>query len=121
MTSTVLYAEVGIDCGCTTALVGAPITPTVGYAEVGGTDCGCTTALVSTSTPPTVSFAEVDAGCGCIAALVNASTASAVTFAKAALFCILLTARWVLAPRAHDKKHKSKIITFSLYRSLFNL
>ena len=92
------------------------------YAEVGGAFCACSAALVNASTPPTVGYAEVGGAlCGCIAALVNASTASAVTFAKAALFCILLTARWVLAPTDHGKKHKSNMISLSLYRSLFNL
>jgi hypothetical protein len=72
------------------------------------------------------------------------------SYAKAAFFCILLTARWVLAPSGlstmhhtkatlfytlltarwvfaptmhHAKKHKSNIISLSLslYRSLFNL
>ena len=83
--------------------------------ESGDALCGYTTALVGTSLASTVLYAQIGGtGRTAQAAIAGTPLASTMSFAEAALFCILLTARWVLAPRAHDKKHKSKIIAFSL-------
>ena len=44
---------------------------------------------------------------------------STVSYAKAALFCILLAARWVLARIVHHgKKHKSNIKSLSRFLSI---
>ncbi len=115
------FAKVGVPGTPQAALVGAPTAPAVSYAKVCGTDCTLRTVIVSTSLTTPVLAAKVGGtDCAVRTFIVNASLTTPVSFAEAALFCILLTARWVLAPTAHGKNTKL-LFSLSLYLPLFNL